>query len=464
MELTKGSKIHFIAIGGSIMHNLALALHQNGYIVTGSDDHIGEPSLSRLKEHNLLPANIGWDANNITKELDAVILGMHARKDNPELLKAQELGIKIYSFPEFIYQQSEDKQRIVIAGSHGKTTVTSMVMHVLQFCNRKFDYAVGAIVEGFDTMVKLSDAPIIVIEGDEYPSSPIDLTPKFLHYHHHIGLITGISWDHVNIFKTFEEYKKQFQIFADQTPKSGSLIYYEHDKNCVEICTSERSDILTIEYDIPKYKIINGNPFLITDYGNIPLLVFGDHNFANIRAAKLICNRICVSDLEFYQAIQTFKGASMRLELIKKTNSSAFYRDFAHAPSKLQASTEAVKGLFPNKKLVACYELHTFSSLNKEFLKQYKNTYTKADEPIVYFNPKTIEHKKLEPITEQDIINGFDMPNLKVYSDSADLLTYLTSKNWENTNLLMMSSGDFDGINFTDLSETIFPNQNVFKS
>jgi UDP-N-acetylmuramate: L-alanyl-gamma-D-glutamyl-meso-diaminopimelate ligase len=404
------------------MHNLAIALHQNGYIVTGSDDHIGEPSLSRLKASNLLPDSMGWDANRITKELDAVILGMHARIDNPELLRAQELGLKIYSFPEFIYKQSEDKQRIVIAGSHGKTTVTSMVMHVLMFCNRKFDYAVGAIVDGFDTMVKLSDAPIIVIEGDEYPSSPIDLTPKFLHYNHHIGLITGISWDHVNIFKTFEDYKKQFELFADKTPKSGTLIYYEKDKYCLEVGSKERSDILTIEYDIPKYKIINGNPFLITDYGNIPLQVFGDHNFANIRAAKLICNRICVSDLEFYQAIQSFKGASMRLELIRKNESTSFYRDFAHAPSKLKASTDAVKGLFPNKKLVACFELHTFSSLSKDFLSQYKDTFTKADEPIVYFNPKTIEHKKLSPITKEDIIEGFQLPNLKVFDNSNEMM------------------------------------------
>jgi UDP-N-acetylmuramate: L-alanyl-gamma-D-glutamyl-meso-diaminopimelate ligase len=455
MELKKGTKIHFIAIGGSIMHNLAIALKENGYIISGSDDHIGEPSLSRLKSHNLLPETIGWNPDKITNDLEAVILGMHARIDNPELLKAQELGLKIFSFPEFIYNQSEDKQRIVIAGSHGKTTVTSMVMHVLKFCNRKFDYAVGAIVEGFDTMVQLSDAPIIVIEGDEYPSSPIDLTPKFLHYHHHIGLITGISWDHVNIFKTFDDYKKQFELFADKTPKSGTLIYYENDKHCAEIGSKERSDILTIEYDIPKYKIINGNPFLITDYGNIPLQVFGDHNFANIRAAKLICNRICVSDLEFYQAIQSFKGASMRLELIRKNESTSFYRDFAHAPSKLKASTEAVKGLFPNKKLVACFELHTFSSLNKEFLSEYKNTFTKADEPIVYFNPKTLEHKKLPPITKQDIIEGFQLPNLQVFDNSNEMLEFLMAKNWENANLLMMSSGNFDGINFQELADIV---------
>lgn len=441
------------------MHNLALALHQKGYKVTGSDDHIAEPSRSRLQQKGLLPDSEGWFTDKITSKVDAVILGMHARKDNPELIKAQELGLKIYSFPEFIYQQSIDKQRIVIAGSHGKTTITSMVMHVLKFCNRKFDYAVGAKVEGFDTMVQLTeDAPIIVIEGDEYPASPIDLRPKFAHYNHHIGLITGISWDHVNIYKTFDEYKKQFKDFADLTPKSGSLIYYENDKHCTEICSNERNDVLTIGYGIPKYKVINGNPFLITDYGNIPLQVFGDHNMANIRAAKLVCNRICVSDLEFYQAIQSFKGAALRLELIKKNNYTSIFRDFAHAPSKLKASTEAVKALYPNRVLVGCYELHTFSSLSKNFLAEYKGSFDAVDEPIIYFSPKTLEQKKLEPITEEDIRKAFEMPSIKVFNETEKLVDYLKSKNWNESNLLLMSSGNFDGMDIKTLSNSLLPN------
>jgi len=450
------NRVHFIAIGGAVMHNLALALHHKGYIVSGSDDEIFEPSKTRLAKYGLLPEKNGWFPEKISSDLDAIILGMHARNDNPELQEAKKLGLKIYSFPEYIYEQSKDKQRIVIAGSHGKTTITSMIMHVLKTFNRKFDYLVGAKLEGFDTMVQITnDAPIIIIEGDEYLTSPLDLTPKFLHYQHHIGLISGIAWDHINVYPTFDEYVKQFDAFADSTPKGGILIYCESDDLATLIGDKERKDVAQVKYATHKHEIINGITYLLTDKGKIGIEVFGKHNLKNINAAKMVCMKIGVTEDMFYQAIQNFKGAANRLEILGRTDSNVVFKDFAHAPSKLKATSKAVKKQFAERKLVAVLELHTFSSLNKDFLSQYKDTYKGPEEPIVYFNPETVKHKRLEEISEQNIIDAFDNPKVKVFTDSKKLEDFLLKNDWKNTNLLLMSSGNFGGIDLKNLTEHV---------
>jgi UDP-N-acetylmuramate: L-alanyl-gamma-D-glutamyl-meso-diaminopimelate ligase len=442
-------KVHFIAIGGSVMHNLAIALHQKGYQVTGSDDEIYDPARTRLQKLGLLPAEIGWFPEKIQADLDAVILGMHARKDNPELLKAQALGLPVYSYPEYFYQQSLHKQRVVIAGSHGKTSITSMILHVLRLNQRKVDYLVGAQVEGFDNMVKLShDAPVIVVEGDEYPASPTDLVPKFLHYHPHIALISGIAWDHFNVYPTWEGYVGQFERLANSLPKSGVLIFDETDDMLDVIGKNERTDVRAVPYQAHPHKIVNGQTVLITqDYGEVPLLIFGEHNMKNISGALAICEEIGLGKEQFYRAIQTFKGAANRMEKLAQNGNAVIYKDFAHAPSKVEATTKAAKGQFPKRKLVACTELHTFSSLNKQFLGQYAHKLDAADVAVVYYNPHTIEHKRLEPISEEDVKQAFGRKDLQVFTDSETLQAFLKSLKWNNTNLLMMSSGTFGGMN-----------------
>ena len=449
--------VHFIAIGGAAMHNLAIVLHQKGYQVTGSDDEIYEPSKTRLATNGLLPTEIGWFPEKIHAGLDAVILGMHARKDNPELLKAQELGLRIFSYPEYVFEQSKSKQRIVIAGSHGKTTTTSMILHVLNYFKRKFDYLVGARIEGFDNMVKLSDdAPIIVIEGDEYFSSPLDRRPKFLHYHHHIALISGVAWDHINVYPEFENYVHQFELLADATPKAGFLIYDQADDLVSVICNKERPDAQPIGYQVHPHVIRDGKTYLITPKDQeVPVLVFGEHNMKNLNGAKEVLDKIGIEEEQFYEAIQSFKGAANRLELIAKSDNVVIFRDFAHAPSKLEATTQAVKSQFPNRRLVACVELHTFSSLNKYFLDEYKDTFNQPDVAVVYYSPRTIKHKKLTPIEPQEVIEAFGNPNLKVFTDNQALREFLLEQNWDNTNLLLMSSGTYDGLNIPEIAKEI---------
>jgi UDP-N-acetylmuramate: L-alanyl-gamma-D-glutamyl-meso-diaminopimelate ligase len=435
-------RIHLIAIGGSAMHNMALALHHKGFGVTGSDDAIFSPSKDRLKQFGLLPPKMGWFPNKITKELDAIILGMHAREDNPELKIAKELNIPIYSYPEYIYEQSKNKKRVVIGGSHGKTSITAMILHVLQNLKIDCDYMVGAQLEGFDTMVKLSnDAPVIILEGDEYLSSPIDRRPKFHLYKPHIAVLSGIAWDHINVFPTFEIYLEQFRIFKDMV--TDTLIYCSEDKELCKLSVEETKCKL-IPYSTPKHKINNG----ITSVEGTSLLVFGDHNLQNLDAARLVCKELGVSDIDFYQQISTFKGASNRLELVKKNETSAIYKDFAHSPSKLKATSSAMKKQFKNRTLVACMELHTFSSLNEKFLKQYKGCMDEPDTAIVYFSPEAISHKKLEPITKAQVHNAFARVDLVVFTNSKELGKHLKSLEWKNQNLLMMSSGNFDGIEF----------------
>ena len=450
-------KMHFISIGGSVMHNLAIELHLKGFIVTGSDDEIYEPSSSRLAQYDLLPAVTGWFPEKITSDLEAVILGMHARQDNPELAKAKELGIKVYSYPEYIFEQSQNKQRVVIAGSHGKTTITSMILHVLKYNNRNFNYLVGAQIEGFDNMVKLSEhAPLIVIEGDEYFTSPLDPTPKFIHYQPHIALISGIAWDHYNVFPTWELYVKQFELLADSLPKAGAIIFDETDDMLDVIGQKGRPDVSSTPYNVHPHRIEDNRTILITaEQGEVPVLVFGSHNMKNISGAREVCERLGLTDEQFYQAIRTFKGASKRLELLGTNESVNVYRDFAHAPSKVEATTNALKEQFPERTLVACAELHTFSSLNKGFLSQYRRKLKAADVAVVYFNPLTLEHKRLESLSEEDIKAAFKRDDLKVFTNSSELETFLKSLTWKDANLLMMSSGTFGDLDLKKLAADI---------
>ena len=450
-------KVHLIATGGAVMHNLTIALHLLGHQVTGSDDEIYNPARDRLAKYGLLPAEMGWNADRITKDLDCIILGMHARINNPELKKAQELGIRIYSFPEFIYEQSKDKKRIVVAGSHGKTTTTSMIMHVLKVCKMQFDYLVGAQLEGFETMVQITDAPVIVLEGDEYLSSPIDRRPKIMHYRPHVAIITGIAWDHINVFPTFEGYVSEFQKFVDTIQTGGNLYYYGKDKELPAIAKNTTAGIQTTAYHGFNFDIVNGQTILIEENGEkVPLQIFGKHNLENLQAAYFACLEAGISEKQFFEAIQSFKGAAKRLQLIKKAETEIAYRDFAHAPSKVKATVEALKKQYPNRKLIACVELHTFSSLNKAFLPQYKRSVEAADFAYVFFSEHTLKMKKLPPITKADIQANFAHKRLKVFNHRGELHRALKNHKWTNKNLLMMSSGTFDGTDFDELVDELF--------
>ena len=453
----KHLNIHFIAIGGSAMHQLAIALKENGNQVSGSDDELFEPSRSRLAGAGLLPAEDGWFPERIHEGLDLVVVGMHARADNPELARARALGLRCLSYPELMYEHAKNKQRVVIAGSHGKTTTTAMVMHVLRHAGRRFDYLVGASVNGFDRTVSLSDeAPIIVLEGDEYLSSPEDQRPKFLVYQHHIGLVTGIAWDHINVFPTEHAYVRQFDRFADSSPKAGILIVNEEDALASVICKKEREDVTVLEYGTPKHQIRDGLTYWITPEGReIPLRFFGAHNLSNANGARTLLSKLGIHDDVFFEAIQSFEGAARRLEKIGEKDGLVVFRDFAHAPSKLAATIRAAKEQFPGRKLTAVLELHTFSSLNRDFISQYAGTMDPADEALVYFNPKVLEHKKLAAISENDLISAFTRKDLKVYTNSDDLFLTLESAGLSNHVLLLMSSGNFDGKDLTEFARNI---------
>lgn len=445
-------KVHLIAIGGSAMHNLAIAMHKKGYQVTGSDDEIVEPSRSRLANLGLLPMEDGWFPEKITADLDAVILGMHARKDNPELVKAQELGLPIYSYPGYIYEQSKDKTRVVIGGSHGKTSITAMVLHALHFCEMDCDYLVGAQLKGFDTMVRITaEAPRILLEGDEYLASPIEPFPKFHLYRPHIALLSGVAWDHINVFPTFDLYVEQFRIFADKIEQNGALIYFEGDEELQKIASQCRGDIRCKPYREHASEIKNGVTYLINGEERISLKIFGKHNLQNLQGALLVCEEMGMKSADFYAAIQSFTGAAKRLELVFASETTSVFKDFAHSPSKLKATTDAVREQFPQRKLIACMELHTFSSLNEQFLLEYQGSMAKADKALVYFNPHTVAHKKLKPITTEQVKAAFGSTNVEVYNDSAVLLEALKKEDWNMSNLLMMSSGNFDGLSFEAL-------------
>ena len=450
-------KVHLIAIGGSAMHNMALALNEKGFIVSGSDDEINEPSKSRLLKFNLLPKEIGWFPEKITKDISAVILGMHARADNPELIKAKELGLKIYSYPEYIYESTKDKTRIVIGGSHGKTTITAMILHVMHYHHIETDFLVGAQLTGFETMVNLTKtSKYAVIEGDEYLASPIDRRPKFHLYKPNIAVLSGIAWDHINVFPTFENYIEQFKIFINLIEPNGNLIYCSNDKVLEEVCSSSsNTNISKWPYSIPNHEIINGLTYLIDNDIKYPLQIFGNHNLMNLTAARLACNQMGINNKLFYEAIQSFTGAAKRLELVFKTGTFNFYKDFAHSPSKLKATTDAVKQQFPERKIIACMELHTFSSLTEDFLNEYKNSMNLADEAIVYYNPHTISHKKLKEISPEQVHTCFNRKDLIVFTKSEELTNYIKTKNFNNSVLLMMSSGNFDGVDFTMLANEL---------
>jgi UDP-N-acetylmuramate: L-alanyl-gamma-D-glutamyl-meso-diaminopimelate ligase len=448
--------IHFIAIGGSAMHNLALALHNQGHIVTGSDDAIHEPSKSRLNAKGLLPQKFGWYPDKITVKIDAVILGMHAKPDNPELLKAQELGLKIYSYPAFLYEQSKDKIRVVIGGSHGKTTITAMILHVMHYHKKEVDYMVGAQLSGFDTMVHLTkNNKYIVLEGDEYLSSPIDRRPKFHLYKPHIALISGIAWDHINVFPTFDNYLEQFKIFVDVIIPKGILIYNIEDKNVKEIVEEFTNDLHKIAYQTPKHFIKNGITYLKTSQGGVPLAVFGNHNLQNLAGAKLICEQMGISESAFYKAISSFEGADKRLQKIAEKDTSVIFKDFAHAPSKVKATTQAVKAQYNERKLLACLELHTYSSLNPKFLSQYQHALDAADEATVFYSPMALAIKRLAPISATQIKEAFNRPDLKVFTGPKAFSDYLFAQNLNNTALLLMSSGNYGGLDFKRLSNSV---------
>ncbi len=445
-------RTHFIAIGGAAMHNLALALHNKGYKVTGSDDAIFEPSKSRLDKKGLLPKELGWFPEKITAEIDSIILGMHAKADNPELLKAQELGLKIYSYPEFLYEQSKNKTRVVIGGSHGKTTITSMILHVMHFNNIEVDYMVGAQLEGFDTMVHLTEEnDFIVLEGDEYLSSPMDRRPKFHLYHPNIALISGIAWDHINVFPTYENYVEQFELFIQKITNGGILVYNEDDSEVKRVAEAASNPIRKLAYHTPNYSVEDGTTLLETPEGAMPIEVFGAHNLNNLAGAKWICQNMGVDEADFYQAIATFKGASKRLEKIGEGKGKVAFKDFAHSPSKVSATTQAVKSQYPNRTLIACLELHTYSSLNAEFLKEYQGALNAADVAVVFYSPDAVKIKQLEEVTYEQIAQSFQRDDLLIFTNPVDFKEYLFSQNFDNSALLLMSSGNYGGLNFDEV-------------
>jgi UDP-N-acetylmuramate: L-alanyl-gamma-D-glutamyl-meso-diaminopimelate ligase len=449
-------RTHFIAIGGSAMHNLALALHQKGDFVTGSDDAVFEPSKTRLAKKGLLPEQMGWFPEKITSDIDAIILGMHAKADNSELLKAQELGLKIYSYPEFLYEQSKNKTRVVIGGSHGKTTITSMILHVMHYNNIEVDYMVGAQLEGFDTMVHLTrENDFIVLEGDEYLSSPIDRRPKFHLYQPNIALISGIAWDHINVFPTYDFYVEQFEIFIQKITNGGILVYNEYDSEVKRVAENATNPIRKIAYKTPEYAVENGVTLLATPEGPMPIEVFGAHNLNNLAGAKWICQNMGVDEADFYEAIATFKGASKRLEKIAETRTAVAYKDFAHSPSKVKATTEAVKAQFPDRKLVACLELHTYSSLNAKFLKEYEGALDAADVAVVFYSPDAVKIKQLEEVTYDQISAAFKRNDLIIYTNPEEFKGFLHEHHLKESALLLMSSGNYGGLNFDEIKDLI---------
>ena len=449
-------KVHFISIGGSVMHQLAIALHRKGYQITGTDDEIFEPSRTNLLQDGILPTSMGWQPDLITKDLDAVILGMHARNDNPELEKAVELGLKIFSFPEYIYHESRQKKRMVVGGSHGKTTTTSMIMHVLSKLHFDFDYLVGAKLNGFDQSVNITDAPIIVCEGDEYPASAIEKKPKFHFLFPHIAILTGIAWDHINVFPTFDFYLKQFRIFIAKIEVGGLLIYNNTDKVLNHLVEeSHRSDIRYQPYEVPVHEILDGKTSVTIDGSTSNLKVFGNHNLMNLYAAYYACKEIGVTANDFVTAIADFTGASKRLELLAFNSNVNVYRDFAHAPSKVKATIEAVKQQYPNRKLIGILELHTFSSLNEKFMGEYQGALSKADVAIVFYSKHALELKRLPDLPIDKIRHGFDQPGLLVMNHKQELEDWLFKYDFSNSNIVLMSSGNYDGIDMLTFAKRV---------
>ena len=449
-------RIHFIAIGGSAMHNLAIALHNKGEQVTGSDDEIFDPSKSRLAAKGLLPKQYGWFEDNISSDIDAVILGMHAKQDNIELLRAKALGLTIYSYPEFLYEQSKNKTRVVIGGSHGKTTITSMILHVMHYHDKEVDYMVGAQLEGFDTMVHLTkENDFIVLEGDEYLSSALDRRPKFHLYKPNIALLSGIAWDHINVFPTFDNYVEQFRVFLSQITHGGAIVYNQEDIEVKQVVEATQNQIKKYPYQTPRFSVENGDTLLDTEDGPMPIEVFGKHNLNNLEGARWICQLMGVQQEDFYEAIATFKGASKRLEKIGQGPTSIAYKDFAHSPSKVRATTQALKSQYPERRLLACLELHTYSSLNPEFLSEYKGTLNDADKAVVFYSPNAVKIKKLDAVSSSQILKAFQREDLVVFTDPAAFQDYLFEQDFTETSLLLMSSGNYGGLDFEKVKEIL---------
>jgi UDP-N-acetylmuramate: L-alanyl-gamma-D-glutamyl-meso-diaminopimelate ligase len=447
--------IHFISIGGTVMHNLAIALHQKGHTVTGSDEEIYEPSRSRLKMHGLLPEE-GWDPDRIHAGLDAVILGMNARKNNRELKKAQELGIKIYSFPEYLYEQSQNKKRIVIGGSHGKTTITAMVMHVLNENGMNYDYLVSSGITCFDSVVRLSDdAPFIILEGDEYLSSAIDRTPTFHQYHPHMTLLSGIAWDHMNVFPTFESYKKQFHKFLRIATGGGKVFFYDGDPVLGEVVDRSHWSLLKIPYGEHPFRVEDERFVLKTKYGSVPLNVIGRHNMQNIMGAMMICRDLGVEDHRFYSAIQNFKGIDKRQQLLANGGSRSVFLDYAQAPPAIEATVSAFRETYRDQKLVTCLELHSYSSLNMEYMPLYNGSLKEADRAMVYYNPSVVKQKRLPEPSPQEIRRHFGKEELEVYNDSAQLEHDLKNLEENTCILLLMTSGTFSGMDLHELANEV---------
>jgi UDP-N-acetylmuramate: L-alanyl-gamma-D-glutamyl-meso-diaminopimelate ligase len=450
------TKIHFIAIGGAVMHNLAIALHKKGYVVTGSDDEIFEPSKSHLSKYSLLPDKEGWDPDRITRDLDTIILGMHAREDNPELIRARELGIKIISFPEYLYEQTKNKKRIVVAGSHGKTTTTAIIMHVFKTAGIKFDYMAGSMIDGYETMVVLSeDSEIAVFEGDEYLSSALDRRPKFHLFKPDIAILNGIAWDHMNVFPTFENYVEQFSVFISKISDGGCLIYFEDDPVVKRLALASGNSIKKIPYKVHGYFQNKAGFFAATHNRTIPLKIFGEHNMQNLMAAKEACMFAGIAEDIFYNAVQSFEGTSKRLQKLNENEKGVVYLDFAHAPSKVKATVEAVASRYPGREIIACLELHTYSSLNIGFLPQYFGTLDKASLPIIYYNPHALQLKKLPPLSADEVKNAFGEKNINVFDNSSEMFAFIQKHNFLNPVYLFMSSGDYDGCNLKELSEKL---------
>ena len=449
-------RIHFIAIGGSAMHNLAIALHNKGEQVTGSDDEIFDPSKSRLAAKGLLPNQYGWFEDNISSDIDAVILGMHAKQDNIELLRAKALGLTIYSYPEFLYEQSKNKTRVVIGGSHGKTTITSMILHVMHYHDKEVDYMVGAQLEGFDTMVHLTkENDFIVLEGDEYLSSALDRRPKFHLYKPNIALLSGIAWDHINVFPTFDNYVEQFRVFLSHITHGGAIVYNQEDIEVKQVVEATQNQIKKYPYQTPRFSVENGDTLLDTEDGPMPIEVFGKHNLNNLEGARWICQLMGVQQEDFYEAIATFKGASKRLEKIGQGPTSIAYKDFAHSPSKVRATTQALKSQYPERDLLACLELHTYSSLNPEFLSEYKGTLNGADKAVVFYSPNAVKIKKLDAVSSTQILKAFQREDLVVFTDPAAFQDYLFEQDFTETSLLLMSSGNYGGLDFEKVKEIL---------
>ncbi len=448
-------RIHFIAIGGAVMHQLALALKNQGNMVTGSDDEINDPAKTNLEKAGILPSAYGWFPERITSDLDAVVLGMHAKGDNPELLAAQQLNIPVYSFPEYVYEVSKNKKRVVVAGSHGKTTTTSMIMHILRRQGLDFDYLVGAKVAGFEQSVRLSDAPIIVLEGDEYPASVVEKRPKIFFYHPHISVLSGIAWDHINVFPTYENYCSQFEQYLQGMEVGAPLFYNNEEPEVARIVAKAATHLRAVPYNHPKFSYEDGVAVLDTEFGGIPVSVFGRHNLLNMQAAINVCMELGIGKEDCYKAIADFGGAARRLEKIKEEEGMVVYRDFAHAPSKLKATLDAVREAYPHHTLVACFELHTYSSLNEQFLSEYAHSMDSADKAMVYFSHHALQLKGLPALATGSVHQYFERPDLQVIDNKEEMyqtVSQIIAEVRKPICLLLMSSGTFDGIDWNSVS------------